>query len=131
MIRKLNIKAFFFELPVSLYSSKKLKYAMRKLILVITDQKSIITMHCCYQGAFQEVNILTNRAHLFNVKFILTESSYEKNYFLKTVKVISNLMNVLGTSFPGQTYVQKWLFNYGHFYGQNWPFLTLMAIFYH
>ena len=107
MIRKLNIKAFFFELPVSLYSSKKLKYAMRKLILVITDQKSIITMHCCYQGAFQEVNILTNRAHLFNVKFILTESSYEKNYFLKTVKVISNLMNVLGTSFPGQTYVQK------------------------
>jgi hypothetical protein len=63
--------------------------------------------HCCYQGAFQEVNILTNRAHLVNVKFILTESSYEKNYFLKTVKVISNLLNVLGKSFPGQTYVQK------------------------
>ena len=30
-----------------------------------------------------------------------------------------------------QTFVQKWLLDYGHFYGQIWPFLNLMAIFIH
>ena len=39
--------------------------------------------HCCYQGDFQEVNILVNGAHLVNVKFILTESSYEKIIYQK------------------------------------------------
>ena len=63
--------------------------------------------HCCYQGAFQEVNILINRAHLVNVKLILTESLCGKIYFSKTVIVISNLMNILGTIFSGQTFVQK------------------------
>ena len=39
--------------------------------------------HCCYQGAFQEVNILINRAHLVNVKLVLTESLCGKKLFLK------------------------------------------------
>ena len=81
--------------------------------------------------AFQEINILFNRAHLVNVKVSLTESLYGKIYFSKTIKVISNLTNILGTIFSGQTYVQKWLLDYGHFYGQIWPFFTLMAIFTH
>ena len=42
---------------------------------------------------------------------------------------ISNLMYILGTIFSGQTFVKKWLLDYGHFYGQIWPFYTLMAIF--
>ena len=39
--------------------------------------------HCSYQGDFQQVNILIliNRAKLFNVKLILTESSFGKSYF--------------------------------------------------
>ena len=38
---------------------------------------SLISVHC-HQLAFQEVNILMNRAHLVNVKFSLTESLYGK-----------------------------------------------------
>ena len=87
--------------------------------------------HCCYQVAFQEINILFNRAHLVNCNFFLTESLYEKNYFSKTITVISNLTNILGTIFSGQTYVQKLLLDCGHFYGRIWPFLTLMTIFTH
>ena len=90
-----------------------------------------IVAHCCYQGAFQEVNILINRAHLVNVKLVLTESLYGKNYFSKTIKVISNLTNRGGTVLSGHTFVQKWLLDYGHVYGQIWPFFTLMAIFTH
>ena len=90
-----------------------------------------IALHCCYQGAFQEVNILINRAHLVNVKLVLTESLYGKNYFSKTIKVISNLTNRGGTVLSGHTFVQKWLLDYGHVYGQIWPFFTLMAIFTH
>ena len=88
-------------------------------------------VHCCYQVAFQEINILFNRAHLANCNFFLTESLYGKNYFSKTIKVISNLTNIHRTIFSGQTYVQKWFLDYAHFYGQSWPFLTLMAIFTH
>ena len=77
------------------------------------------------------MNILINRAHLVNVKLVLTESLYGKNYFSKTIKVISNLTNRHGTVLSGQTFVQKWLLDYGHFYGQIWPFFTLMAIFTH
>ena len=88
-------------------------------------------LHCCYQGAFQEVNILINRAHLVNVKLVLTESLCGKNHLSKTVIVISNLMNILGTIFSGQTFVEKLVLDYGHFYGRIWPFLTLMAIFTH
>ena len=88
-------------------------------------------LHCCYQVAFQEINILFNRAHLVNCNYFLTESLYEKNYFSKTIKVKSSLTNILGTVFSGQTYVQTWLLNYGHIYGWIWPFLTLMAIFTH
>ena len=87
--------------------------------------------HCCYQVAFQEINILFNRAHLVNCNLFLTESLYGKNYFSKTIKVISNLTNIHRTIFSGQTYVQKWFLDYGHFYGRIWPFLTLMAIFNH
>ena len=79
--------------------------------------------------AFQEINILFNRAHLVNCNFFWTESLYEKNYFSKTITVISNLTNILGTIFSGQTYVPKLLLDCGHFYGRIWPFLTLMAIF--
>ena len=68
---------------------------------------NMANLHCCYQGAFQEVNILINRAHLVNVKLVLTKSLCGKNYFSKTVIVISNLMNILGTIFSGQTFVQK------------------------
>ena len=93
--------------------------------------KVIAVRHCCYQGAFQEVNILINRAYLVNVKLVLTESLYGKNYFSKTIKVISNLTNRYGTVLSGQTFVQKWLLDYGHFHGQIWPFFTLMAIFTH
>ena len=85
--------------------------------------------HCCYQVAFQEINILFSRVHLVNVKVSLTESLYEKNYFSETIKVISNLTNIHGTILSGQTYVQKWLLDCGHFYGRFWPFYTLMAIF--
>ena len=79
--------------------------------------------------AFQEINILFNRVHLVNVKVSLTKSLYEKNYFSETIKVISNLTNIHGTILSGQTYVQKWLLDCGHFYGRIWPFYTLMAIF--
>ena len=68
-----------------------------------------ITHHCCYQGAFQELNILINRAHLVNVNLVLTESLSGKNYFSKTIKVISNLTNKHGIILSGQTFVQKWL----------------------
>ena len=61
----------------------------------------------------------------------MTESLYGKNYFSKTIKVISNLTNRHGTVLSGQTFVQKWLLDYGHFYGQILPFFTLMAIFTH
>ena len=86
---------------------------------------------CCYQEAFQEMNILFNTAHLANCNFFLTESLYGKIHFFNAIKVISNLTNILGTIFPGQTYVQKWFLDYGQFCGQIWPFLTLMAIFTH
>ena len=89
------------------------------------------TGDCCYQVAFQEINVLFNSAHFVNCNLFLTESLYGKNYFSKTIKVISNLTNIHRTIFSGQTYVQKWYLDYGHFYGQIWPFLTLMAIFTH
>ena len=87
--------------------------------------------HCCYQVAFQEINILFNRAHLVNCNLFLTESLCRKNYFSKTIKGLLNLTNIHRTIFSGQTYVQKWFLDYGRFYGQIWPFLTLMAIFTH
>ena len=90
-----------------------------------------IVCHCCYQVAFQEINILFNRAHLVNCNLFLTESLYRKNYFSKTIKGLLNLTNIHRTIFSGQTYVQKWFLDYGHFYGRIWPFLTLMAIFTH
>ena len=40
-------------------------------------------------------------------------------------------MNIHRTIFSGQTYVQKWFLDYGHFHGRIWPLLTLMAIFTH
>ena len=89
------------------------------------------TTHCCYQEAFQEMNILFNTAHLANCNFFLTESLYGKIHFFKAIKVMSNLTNILGTIFPGQTYVQKCFLDCGHFHGWNWSFLTLMAIFTH
>ena len=72
-------------------------------------QEYVCTCHCCYHGAFQEVNILINRAHLVNVKLVLTELLYGKNYFSITIKVISNLTNKHGIILSGQTFVQKWL----------------------
>ena len=72
-----------------------------------THLKDKHLLHCCYQVAFQEINILFNRAHLVNVKESSTESLYKKNYFSETMNVISNLTNILGTIFSGQTYVQK------------------------
>ena len=63
--------------------------------------------HCCYQVAFQEINILFNRAHLVNCNLFLTESLYRKNYFSKTIKGLLNLTNIHRTIFSGQTYVQK------------------------
>ena len=65
------------------------------------------SVHCCYRVAFQEINILFNRAHFVNCNLFLTESLYGKNYFAKSIKLISNQTNILETIFPGQTYVQK------------------------
>ena len=49
-----------------------------------TSSQINVVPHCCYQGAFQEVNILTNKAHLVNVKFIYPHT--KKSYFTKTIK---------------------------------------------
>ena len=50
-----------------------------------------------HQGAFQEVNILMNRANMFHITFSLTESGIFS--ISKTIKVISNLKKkVLGPS---------------------------------
>ena len=79
----------------------------RIIVVNISEHVLTILQHCCYQGAFQEVNILINRAHLVNVKLVLTELLYGKSYFSITIKVISNLTNKHGIILSGQTFVQK------------------------
>ena len=39
--------------------------------------------HCCYQVAFQEINILFNRAHLVNCNFFFDRVPIRKKLFLK------------------------------------------------
>ena len=54
----MNQKQFFYQASM-----------LRKKFWRLQDLAAI-GYHCCYQGTFQEVNILINRAHLVNVKLI-------------------------------------------------------------
>ena len=83
-------------IPIGCQSTKDLREDL-------VEKKLEHVMHCCYQ----EVNILINRGQLVKVKFVLKESSYEKNYFSKTKEVIPNLTNIHGQILSGHTFVQK------------------------
>ena len=96
-----------------------------ELMMMIIDtmmQEKCLYLSLCYSHKYEMSGMLARKTCIYKILSF---------YILLDGQFFPKIRNLLYLSFSGQTYVQKWLLDYGHFDGPLGPFFTLMAVFTH
>ena len=92
------------------------------MIIDTMVQEKFLYLSLCYSHKYEMSGMLARKTCIYKILSF---------YILLVGQFFPKIRNLLYLSFSGQTYVQKWLLDYGHFDGSLRPFLTLMAVFTH
>ena len=92
------------------------------MIIDTMVQEKFLYLSLCYSHKYEMSGMLARKTCIYKILSF---------YILLVGQFFPKIRNLLYLSFSGQTYVQKWLLDFGHFDGSLRPFLTLMAVFTH